>query len=192
MVRDALQIGDRAVVGRDLLLLQQWLGLDVGELVFFLGINSLKWTEMTVEKADEPLDDPALALLVWAVLAYPEHSYLPRYPDPQETFSVFQEALRDWDDPANQRGLKTKRAFGLLLGREETSGFRWLSPKTGPKATHPQTRRLMLMLVNLLQAQGGKALNDWLKRVELEADARGVDDLWQNGSWKAEDQNKKQ
>ncbi len=76
----ALDLGDRPIVGRDLLLLQQWLGLDLTELTAALGISPPRWRELTTERPDEPLDDPALALLVWSILTFPAQSYLPVYP----------------------------------------------------------------------------------------------------------------
>jgi hypothetical protein len=186
-----IAIGDRPVVGKDLLLLQQWLGLDVAELTAALGINITRWTELTERHPDEPLDDPALALLVWALFTYPEHSYLPRYPDPQETYAVYQQVTGELPSASSRKLLATKRAFGLLLGREETSGFRWLSPGSGPKATRPQTRRLMRMFTDILKDRGAEALQQWLRRVSIEAASRGIADLWESGSWKSAKQQQK-
>jgi hypothetical protein len=183
-IQSPLDVTDRPIVGHDLLVLQQWLGYDNTEMTQALGITPAKWNQLTGERLDQPLDDPTLALLVWAILQFPEQSPLIPYPRVQEVYSVYQRTAEQAASTPGPR-LGSKKAFGLLLGKESTSGFRWLSPQTSPKAAHPQTRRLMLTFVNVLRAHHGPGLEQWLARVQLEAAARGIDDLWAQGSWRA-------
>jgi len=178
----ALDLGDRPIVGRDLLLLQQWLGLDLTELTAALGISPPRWRELTTERPDEPLDDPALALLVWSILTFPAQSYLPVYPEVEAVYATFQE-LADTLELPGRRRLSAKKAFGLLLGREGTSGFRWLAPGAPRGNARQKTRRLMLVFDAVLRAHGAAGLRRWLERVELEAAQRGID-LWEQNSWR--------
>jgi hypothetical protein len=178
----ALDLGDRTIVGRDLLLLQQWLGLDLTELTAALGISPPRWRELTTERPDDPLDDPALALLVWSILTFPAQSYLPVYPEVEEVYATYQQ-LADALELPGRRRLSAKKAFSLLLGRDGTSGFRWLAPDAPRGNTRQKTRRLMLVFDAVLRAHGAAGLRRWLERVELEAAQRGID-LWEQNSWR--------
>jgi len=177
-----LDLGDRPILGRDLLLLQQWLGLDLTELTAALGISPPRWRELTVERPDQPLDDPTLALLVWSILTFPAQSYLPVYPEVEDVYATFQ-ALADHLELPGRRRLSAKKAFSLLLGREGTSGFRWLAPGAPRGNTRQKTRRLMLVFDAVLRAHGAVGLRQWLERVDLEAQQRGID-LWEQNSWR--------
>ncbi len=178
----SLDLGDRPIVGRDLLLLQQWLGLDLTELTAALGISPPRWRELTTERPDEPLDDPALALLVWSILTFPAQSYLPVYPEVEEVYATYQQ-LADTLELPGRRRLSAKKAFSLLLGREGTSGFRWLAPGAPRGNARQKTRRLMLVFDAVLRAHGAAGLRRWLERVGLEAAQRGID-LWEQNSWR--------
>ncbi|MDS4060090.1 MAG: hypothetical protein RKP73_16185 [Candidatus Contendobacter sp.] len=123
-----LDLGDRPILGRDLLLLQQWLGLDLTELTAALGISPARWRELTTERPDDPVDDPALALLVWSILTFPAQSYLPVYPEVEAVYATFQELA-----PGAPRGnarQKTRRlmlVFDAVLRAHGAAGLRrWL------------------------------------------------------------------
>ena len=163
-------------------MLQQWLGLDLTELTAALGISPPRWRELTTERPDDPLDDPALALLVWSILTFPAQSYLPVYPEVEEVYATYQQ-LADALELPGRRRLSAKKAFGLLLGREGTSGFRWLAPGAPRGNARQKTRRLMLVFDAVLRAHGAAGLRRWLERVELEAAQRGID-LWEQNSWR--------
>jgi hypothetical protein len=121
-------------------------------------------------------------LLVWSILTFPAQSYLPVYPEVEDVYATFQ-GLADHLELPGRRRLSAKKAFSLLLGREGTSGFRWLAPGAPRGNTRQKTRRLMLVFDAVLRAHGAVGLRQWLERVDLEAQQRGID-LWEQNSWR--------
>lgn len=186
MVDQVYEIGDRPVMGYDLLQLRQWTGLDVAELVGLLGITYNIWYDLTENKANQPIANPDLALLVWAVFSFPEENGFPQIPDPATVLAQFQEVAKDLPYPSEHgpKRLSTQRVFALLQGREPTATSRWISGgETKVVATRLKTRRLMVIFSAVLRHHGKAGLAKWLARVNAEAHWRGLSDFWKQGSW---------
>jgi hypothetical protein len=180
-----LDLENRPVCGQDLLFLQQWYKLSRLDMCYLLGLSDLKWCHYTnPQHVKEPLGDPAVALLVWALVRYPDAFFLPAFPTPQEVYPLYerlaeQSAPRPGDDAPVYLG---KTTFSLLLGREIGSTSRWLSP-TDAKPITPTVSRLLFVLKSLLQAHGAPGLEDWVNCAQREAQERGLDLKGKMTSW---------
>lgn len=180
-----LDLENRPVCGQDLLFLQQWYKLSRLDMCYLLGLSDLKWCHYTHPKhVKEPLGDPAVALLVWALVRYPDTFFLPAFPTPQEVYPLYerlaeQSAPQAGDDAPVHLG---KTTFSLLLGREIGSASRWLSP-TDAKPITPTVSRLLFVLKSLLQAHGAPGLEDWVNCAQIEARERGLDLTGKMTSW---------
>lgn len=179
----SLDIGERPVIGQDLRLIQQSLGLDERELGMALGLNTVPLKKLLNEYAEEPIADPSTALLVWMILKYPRYCLLPLFPTPVEVYEVYHKVVAAMPEE-EARWLDSRLTFGLLMGRDRSRGYHWFSERTMPKAAYPQTRRLLYAFKAILDARGEAGLRDWRARVELEARHRGSTDIWSSLSWK--------
>lgn len=159
----------RALRGKDLLFLRQWLGLDIADCCYLLGMPAVRW-HYYQKRPDRLLDDAGVALLARALLTHPEAHFLPRFPAFAEVEPAFRRALqqsaRAPADPAT--------ALGLLLGRDRASVARWRRG-TGQRQMPPPVRRLLLVLRAVLAGHGVPGFESLIDRAALEADARGFD-----------------
>jgi len=162
---------NRPVYGRDLTLLRQWTGLTIAECGYLLGLTAPRFHEYQ-NRPDELLGDPAVALLVWALLRYPEAHYLPVFPEPAEVYPAYASALEQstaiQSDPEG--------AFALLMGQPRSTGPRWLSGVDTPRQTvHPPLRRLLLAFQRFLATRGVAGFEAFVERARFEARVRGLD-----------------
>lgn len=180
-----LDLDDRPVCGQDLLFLQQWYKLTRLDMCYLLGLSDLKWCRYThPDHVREPLGDPAVALLVWLLVRYPETFFLPAFPSPREVYALY-DRLAGQSGPAAGADAPLylgKTAFGLLLGREIGSATRWLAPAGSP-AIAPTVARLLFVFQNRLRTGGVVGLEEWVADAQLEAEARGLDLRGKMTSW---------
>lgn len=180
-----LDLDDRPVCGQDLLFLQQWYKLSRLDMCYLLGLSDLKWCTYThPDRVREPLGDPAVSLLVWLLVRYPEAFFLPAFPSPREVYPLY-DRLAGQSGPAAGADAPLylgKTAFGLLLGREIGSATRWLSPAGSP-AIAPTVARLLFVFQTRLRAHGVVGLEEWVAAARLEAEARGLDLRGKMTSW---------
>ncbi|WP_404666939.1 hypothetical protein [Roseateles asaccharophilus] len=134
-----------------------------------------KWMHVVRQAADAPVKDPTLALLVRFLDQHPDMSVIPKFPEAQEMF-----------DTVNKITDVDQKRFSVLFGSESSATYRWLKP-SGSRVS-PAVGRLMYYLKMALMAKPpadrGVMLEDWRETVRLEAQARGVDDIFKQGSWK--------
>jgi hypothetical protein len=174
-----LDLDDRPVCGQDLLFLQQWYELSRLDMCYLLGLSDLKWCAYThPDRIREPLGDPAVALLVWLLVRYPETFFLPAFPSPREVYPLYDRLAARADAPL----YLGKTAFGLLLGREIGSATRWLAPAGSP-AIAPTVARLLFVFQNRLRTCGVVGLEEWVADARREAEARGLDLRGKMTSW---------
>lgn len=180
-----LDLDDRPVCGQDLLFLQQWYKLTRLDMCYLLGLSDLKWCRYThPDHVREPLGDPAVALLVWLLVRYPETFFLPAFPSPREVYALY-DRLAGQSGPAAGADAPLylgKTAFGLLLGREIGSATRWLAPAGSP-AIAPTVARLLFVFQNRLRTGGVVGLEEWVADAQREAEARGLDLRGKMTSW---------
>lgn len=180
-----LDLDDRPVCGQDLLFLQQWYKLTRLDMCYLLGLSDLKWCRYTHrDHVREPLGDPAVALLVWLLVRYPETFFLPAFPSPREVYALY-DRLAGQSGPAAGADAPLylgKTAFGLLLGREIGSATRWLAPAGSP-AIAPTVARLLFVFQNRLRTGGVVGLEEWVADAQREAEARGLDLRGKMTSW---------
>ena len=156
----------RAVTGTDVASFREWFGLSVDECRVILGIPTSSWYKITMDEAEQPLKDPAIALLI---------RYYARHPDevpflPTAEVQEIEEILQDIP----------MCYWGILLGRESASGHRWTSKHHHFK---PVTARLAYYLVQNAR-KDPNYLQHWKEDlVNVEATARGVENIWSSGSW---------
>lgn len=164
----------RPVIGRDLDDIKQQFGLSTADACWLFGLSITKWTQVVRQGADDPVKDPTLALLARLLDANPTLSVIPEMPTSQALFDLLKESLPDLD----------QKRFSIILGSEATAGYRWL--KVGSRHS-PILSRLMLYmslsLKGMSPAERRKSLLAWKKTVELEASARGVDNVFAGGRW---------
>ncbi|PKM46951.1 MAG: hypothetical protein CVV05_00615 [Gammaproteobacteria bacterium HGW-Gammaproteobacteria-1] len=157
---------DRPVCGADVNFFREHFNLTVDEARIILGIPTTEWYVM-MNQPDMPIPNASVALLLRYFAACPED--IPTIPKADITGVA--EALEG----------VAQRAWGLLLGREAASGHRWVtkSPDLGPS-----TRRLAYYLVKKLTKSPAGGLRWWRRHVvDMEASARGIEDLLGRGSW---------
>ena len=162
---------DRPVTGTDLMDLRARFGLSVGDFLSLMGLSVPQWTRIRREM-DEPVYDPAVALLARYLDANPNHPMIPRRPSAEDLYRRL-DGLLD--------GGLSKKEFGLALGREASGGYRWLV----------QGGKMPPVLLQILEAleidvseQGAGAWQEWRATAEREAAARGIGDIWKEGQWK--------
>ncbi|MEE4379887.1 MAG: hypothetical protein V2J55_20555 [Candidatus Competibacteraceae bacterium] len=169
-IRD--ELNSRPACGNDILLLQQWRNLTEQDLRFLLGISIQKMLAYTRNSA-EPVSDPGLGMLLWALINFPETHFMTIFPEPGEVYQLYSTmAEQSTKTLAAKRSNALGRvAFGLLLGRDMNSATRWLS-ETNPRPPTATVRRLLYVFLNFLQRYGVQGLDAWFERTQLEARER--------------------
>ena len=167
----AFDLEHRPLRGHDLTRLRQWTGLTIADCCYLLGVTPPRFHDYQ-HRPDDLLDDPAVALLAWALLRYPEAHYLPAFPEPAAVYPAYAHALQHsgvaWSDPDG--------AFALLLGQPRRAEERWLSGLGSPRQTvHPPLRRLLLAFERLLATRGVAGFQAFVDRARFEARVRGLD-----------------
>ena len=159
----------RALRGKDLLLLRQWLGLNIADCCYLLGMPLIRW-HYYQKRPESLIQDAGVAMLARALLTHPEVHYLPRFPTPAEMLPAYRRALAQ----SNRELADPDTALGLLLGRDRASVKRWLDG-TGQRQTPPPVSRLLGALQILLLHHGVSGFEALVDRAAFEAAARGFD-----------------
>jgi hypothetical protein len=165
---------DRPVLGKDLDVVRQQLGLLASDACWLFGLSMTRWMHIVRRDADLPLNDPTMALLVRFLDANPELSILPKFPEPPEMLELLNKVQQ----------VDGKKAFPVMLGSDASAGYRWL--QSGGKQG-PAVSRLMLCLKLALQAKApenrAEVIDNWRDVVKKEAITRDSLDVFQTGKW---------
>jgi len=157
---------NRPVTGSDVAAFREWFGLSVDECRVILGIPTSSWYKITMEGADHALKDPAIALLIRYYASHPEEVPLLPTASVEDVEEILQDIPMCY--------------WGMLLGRESASGHRWVSKHHHFK---PITARLAYYLVQNAR-KDPDSLQHWKENlVNVEANARGIENIWGSGSW---------
>jgi len=168
---------DRRVLATDLLLFLEEFDLTVFDACLILGIQYGTWYKMTKRKnVNKEIKDQALCMLL---------RYYSKNPDkvPHEEITIF-------DLLAATENIKTKvtpRKISIMMGRQSAAAHRYISESCG---FNNYASRLAKHLRNEIIA-GDKNFKEWEKLVEVEAESRGVKNIWSTGTW-APEKDKKQ
>ena len=188
------QLSARRMIHADILLLMQRYELSRHDISFALGKTVQQWTPLLRDTPQAPIENPTLSLLVWALLTYPQYSYVPQFVSPKATYEQFQATAQGMQHqstaptprrgvgrPAGRHQLATRQSFGLLLGSDAASGRRWVMSESAD--AQAEVRRLIHFLAQVCQHEGQPGLKKWYERVIAEARWRDIDDLWGQKSW---------
>ena len=166
---------NRPVLGKDLDSIRQMFGLLTADACWLFGMSITKWMHVVRQAPDEPLRDPTLALLVRFLDQHPEMSVIPKFPAASEMFALINK-IQDVD----------QKRFSVLFGSESSATYRWL--KESGSRVSPAVGRLMyylkMALLSIPPERRGVMLESWRGTVQVEAGARGVDNIFKSGSWK--------
>jgi len=157
---------NRPVIGHDLEDLREKLALSVTDLCWLFGLSMPNWGKLKRD-GENPVKDPAVALLARFLDQHPEFCPIPRHPDPMEIAEMMPDLSR--------------KTLGIALGREASAGYRWV---VQGGRTSPILNRLMLVLSQRYHKSNQSAWQDWQTMVQVEAEARGIDNIWKSGSWR--------
>lgn len=158
---------DRPVLGQDLNLLAARLNRTSAECCALLGISQSTWS-VWKKRGHQPIPSPTVALAIRLYDRFPELA--PREPTPEELLGLLSQVT-------GQTVPYTRLA--ALLGRERTSGYRW-TQRGRPSLP---VSRLIGAVQRLLLTRFTTGLHEYEQMIAREAAARGIVDLFQEGSW---------
>ncbi|MEO7326537.1 MAG: hypothetical protein ABIW82_17085 [Dokdonella sp.] len=158
----------RPTRGEDMLMLQRKLGFSTRDMMWILGLNPTSYrTSISGAGGRQPLQMP-VALVIRTLSVHPELSLLPVEPSATDFFELCIEI-----DPAFSAA-----KLATLLGRSETSAYRWLK-STKVTMTKGARRWMLVMWLALKNAHARTArkqlLDGFFEVVLDEAEARGYD-----------------
>lgn len=167
---------NRPVIGSDLDDVRQQFGLSTTDAIWLYGLSITRWTQIVRKEGELPLKDPTLALLARLLDAFPDLQVVPRHPTPAEAYETLLSA--SGGDPLD------KKRFSILMGKESTGGYRWMTLGSRPS---PVLSRLMHFLTIVLGKTPKDDMRDvvraWANIVDMEARSRGSDDVFRTGKW---------
>lgn len=158
------------------------------DMCWLLGVAPGTWNEMTGRQLGEDgkprssavVADPAVALLArWLDLHPAEAKALvPQWPSPADLFA----RLKDIPETSATGQIDRKR-LGLSLGRDATTGSRWLKAGRKDGGTPANIDRLIYFLTRGLDQQGGAAWEEYRRLALREAALRGEQELDAAPGW---------
>ena len=151
----------RPVIGDDLEMLRQKLGLSVEEMRYTLGMTMPMWGKSINKQGRKPVS-PTVALLCRYLSDNPERCPIDKAPSVDELMEL--------------TGLGVYQ-IGIVLGKQMVSGRRW---ENSQSRFSPAVTRLAVHLAR--EARDGN-FQEWIRMVEMEARLRGIDDIWKAKSW---------
>ncbi|MBO1897636.1 hypothetical protein HNW13_018015 [Shewanella sp. BF02_Schw] len=167
--RQSILPDNRPLTGEDLANWRSFKKISSADICWLLITPSSKWGEMTNKnKTANVPPDVEILIRLWD--RYPSLIPLP----PVTTATKLRESLD-----------VQMRELGLLLGKEEISGHRWIKYETGDRSNGqnqtPLTRRLSLAIFLMCQSN---LSNKYIKIVNTVSHLRGLGDILKAGTWK--------
>lgn len=161
-----------AISGADLIDICRSNGWMADESRYALGVSAPALSEIVRgARRNDPVKNPSLAILGQILREMPEAAAIPHYPSSQEVYNLLQPL-----------GIDTLRAFAILLGKEQSAGYRFLTLSAKQPAL---LQRLLLAIQRFLADPATRDANfqKLIAFVNLEGKARGVDDVMKTGVW---------
>ncbi|WP_040477100.1 hypothetical protein [Paramagnetospirillum caucaseum] len=179
---------DRPVCGEDIINLRERLGISVSDMMWLLGLTAAHWGEITSDKTNEsgqkkytaPVADPAVALLARWLDAHIDDAarLVPTWPTPKELF----DRLKQYPESPSMGTIDRKR-LGLCLGRDATTGSRWLMKDRADSGTPANIDRLLYFVTSAIDDRGADAWVEYRRLAQHEASLRGEPNLDQAPGW---------
>jgi hypothetical protein len=167
----------RPVIGEDLDILRDQLGLSTADACWLYGISMTRWMIVVKENPKEMIKNITLALLVKSLMAHPEACPVPNPVQAQDVYDSMREVQPSID----------KRRFAIMFGCEASSGYRWIT--VGSKVS-PVLARLFKIFMKKFTTAANKSLDDalnvileWDAIVQVEASARNKPNIFKDGRW---------
>jgi hypothetical protein len=165
---------DRLVNGSDIQTLRELLGVTDLDLFWLLGSLVPSW-RTTGPEAQEPLNQPSLAVLVRYLSKYPDNAYLPQLPELEDVYPFVLNAYN---------GELPARRLGPIWGVSGWSGNQWVN---GHKPSQV-VRRLFKLYLDAVEQEGEEeGFRRFVEVVDDEARARGfkggLEEVQNRGSW---------
>ncbi|GGB66341.1 hypothetical protein GCM10011607_28740 [Shewanella inventionis] len=170
--RQSILPDNRPLTGEDLANWRNFKKISSADICWLLITPSSKWGEMTNKnKTSNVPPDVEILIRLWD--KYPSLIPLPAV----VTATELREALD-----------VQMRELGLLLGKEEISGHRWIKYESGDRSNGqnqtPLTRRLSLSIYLMCQAN---LSNKYLNIANTVSQLRGLGDILKAGTWKTKE-----
>lgn len=170
----------KPVTGLDLHRFRVETGLLIDEARRALGLTTAAWHRYTSLKTDRnsgevvydpkwPVPDPSVCLLVRYYSENPESVPRDRFPTPTEVWAKMKEN-------GSEAEPETLENFGVRMGRERVSGWRWVENKGNFGGT---CERLAAFWIRENRNRKGY----WDNMVRREAKAQGLSDPFETGRW---------
>lgn len=182
----------RPVRGEDLSSLRERLGIGTHDACWLFGLSMTRWMMVAmkpgqirttgasttyVHGSKDPVNNATLALLVRILKKYPEACPIFTPVTAQEVYEKILKVRPDLD----------KKRFSIMFGCESSSGHRWIAQNSKISPVVERTLKVfMTMFSAALQTSHAKAsdfLIEWDRMVELEAQARGIPNIFRVGRW---------
>jgi hypothetical protein len=153
------------------------LGLTVTDFCWLFGLSMPTWSLVRSQANEDPINDPAVALLARWLDKFPHLCPVPKSMKPEEAYQII-----------NSVRPITKKEFGVALGREASAGYRWIKLNG---SVPPVLDRILYILIGQIdyaqeegdQEEAERLLSEWMRMTENEARLRGVHNIWQSGNW---------
>lgn len=132
--------------GHALLMCQARLGLSTGDMQSQFGVSATKWSQITRQTPDLPLPDPAAAIMARLLYNRPELCQIPPQRVAADAYTFF-----------NYGREITLKEFGMVLGRDSSAGYRWVSKNN---KQNPLVAKLLDMVVTMAEQQIGRTMDE--------------------------------
>lgn len=165
---------ERLLVVGDVSYLQNFCDLSSTDSIYHLGLSQKLWSELGNSNPLLPIRDPVLSVLLRLYLNYPEDLDSVRLPT--VTIDDVFSALKD-----PRYGLKDRfqaDEIALMLGFSPSIAQRWGYKSSTMRNYTPMQLRL---LSHFHQEITAGRFDDWYRLVMVEAESRGIKNLWETG-----------
>lgn len=168
---------ERLLVAGDIETIKNACELEIQDSLYHLGISQKKWGDLMKSDPLTPIRDPSLSILMRLYYQHPEDLDAVRLP-----MVPIDDVFEELNDPANNvpRTLHPDEV-ALLLGFTPACVQRWRLNTDAPNKVvnySPQQQRLIAHFYQELKA--GR-FNDWYRIVMVEAQVRGIKNIWESG-----------
>lgn len=166
------------ITGEHYLRLQQKLQLDLGDYLALMGIT-MKEHYLIAKDPKAPISDPGLCLHIRLLDEYPD--LIAPGPDVIELIHAVKRLKRDYPDIALPMPASSN-LVGLMLGRNASTATTWNQGRAIP------ARKILALVEHLkmlldTHAAPDRALQRYCELVDVEARARGVEDIFARRLW---------